>query len=53
MLVTCDDIDLDKGQGLLILLSGPPGTGKTLLAEASEELLTVMIAHELTTRSRR
>ncbi|KAI8667731.1 AAA domain-containing protein [Fusarium keratoplasticum] len=33
---TMQDLDIiaDKGQGLIVLLSGPPGTGKTLMAEA-------------------
>lgn len=33
-LAPMEDVIVDKGQGLIILLSGPPGTGKTLTAEA-------------------
>ncbi|EEU36554.1 uncharacterized protein NECHADRAFT_81263 [Fusarium vanettenii 77-13-4] len=28
------DVIVDKGKGLIVMLSGPPGTGKTLMAEA-------------------
>ncbi|KAJ4314158.1 hypothetical protein N0V84_009041 [Fusarium piperis] len=36
---TIQDVIVDKGQGLIVLLSGPPGTGKTLMAEAISDRL--------------
>ncbi|OJD38017.1 aaa family protein [Diplodia corticola] len=32
-----DDVILDKGKGIIILLAGPPGVGKTLTAESISE----------------
>jgi SpoVK/Ycf46/Vps4 family AAA+-type ATPase len=39
------DVIADKGQGLIVLLSGPPGTGKTLMAEAIADHLRRPLYH--------
>ncbi|KAJ4174400.1 hypothetical protein NW754_004817 [Fusarium falciforme] len=39
------DVIADKGQGLLVLLSGPPGTGKTLMVEAIADRLRRPLYH--------
>lgn len=39
------DVIADKGQGLIVLLTGPPGTGKTLMVEAIADRLRRPLYH--------